>query len=69
MCYIIRSLCLLLKRKKTYVDELEESEPFIENDENDYFSDEESYNEHLKVNMVLEDIKDGTVISNNLNET
>ena len=63
MCNLIRSLYLLFRKNKTYVDEIE---PFLETSEEDYFSDEESYNEHLKKNMKKLSLKDGTLINSDL---
>ena len=60
MCNLLRSLYLLIRRNQTYVDEME---PFLDTYEEDYFSDEESYNEHLKNNIEKKDLNDGTLIN------
>ena len=60
MCNLLRSLYLLIRRNQTYVDEME---PFLDTNEEDYFSDEESYNEHLKNNIEKKDLIDGTLIN------
>ena len=60
MCNLLRSLYLLIRRNKTYVDEME---PFLETTDEDYFSDEESYNEHLKNNIEKKNLTDGTLIN------
>ena len=38
-------------------------EPFLDTNEEDYFSDEESYNEHLKNNIDKKDLIDGSLIN------
>ena len=63
MCNLLRSLYLLISKNKTYVDEME---PFLETKDEDYFSDEESYNEHLKNNIEKKDLKDGTLINQHI---
>jgi len=60
MCNLIRSLYLIIRRNKTYVDEIE---PFIETSDEDYFSDEESYNDHLRKNIQKLNIKNGDKIT------
>ena len=64
MCNILRCVYKLIFRKKdnSYLDELE---PFIENKEDGYFSDEESYNEHLKNNIIKSDMDDGELMLDN----
>ena len=41
-------------------------EPFLETKDEDYFSDEESYNEHLKNKIEKKDLKDGTLINQHI---